>query len=232
MLKRPLVSIITVVYNGEEHLEETILSIINQTYEHVEYIIIDGGSTDGTLKIIKKYEDAIDYWVSKKDSGIYDAMNKGIERASGEWINFINAGDRLIFLDLHSLNSLDTTNSCYYYNEEQQKIKRDPFTKIYLTHNTPCHQSIFYKRDELIPFDISYPIVADFEQMTKMCTRNLQPVYSEHLVYFAKAGFSYESNQDRSWEKLFSRNKIILKNMNIVFFIISLLHSVRIFLKR
>jgi len=70
--KKPLISVITVVFNGEKYLEETITSVINQTYENVEYIIIDGGSTDGTLDIIKRYEDKIDYWVSEKDNGIYD----------------------------------------------------------------------------------------------------------------------------------------------------------------
>jgi len=90
---KPLISVITVVFNGEKYLEETILSVINQTYDNVEYIIIDGGSTDGTLDIIKKYEDYIDYWVSEKDNGIYDAMNKGIDVANGDWINFMNADD-------------------------------------------------------------------------------------------------------------------------------------------
>lgn len=90
---KPLISIITVVYNGEEHLEKTVQSVINQTYDNVEYIIVDGGSSDGTLEIIKKYEDAIDYWVSEKDAGIYDAMNKGVKLCSGEVIGLINADD-------------------------------------------------------------------------------------------------------------------------------------------
>jgi hypothetical protein len=72
---KPSISIITVVYNGEKYLEETIKSVITQTYDNVEYIIIDGGSTDGTLDIIKKYEDYIDYWVSEKDGGMYNAIN-------------------------------------------------------------------------------------------------------------------------------------------------------------
>lgn len=94
---KPLVTIVTVVYNGEQFLEETILSVINQSYDNVEYIIIDGGSTDGTLDIIKKYECAIDYWLSEKDSGIYDAMNKGIKTAShNSWLLVLGADDELL----------------------------------------------------------------------------------------------------------------------------------------
>jgi len=88
-----LVSIITVVYNGEKYLEQTIKSVINQTYKNIEYIIIDGGSTDGTLDIIKKYEEHITYWVSEADKGLYDAMNKGIKIAKGELIGMINSDD-------------------------------------------------------------------------------------------------------------------------------------------
>ncbi len=90
---KPLVSVITVVYNGEKYLEETIQSVINQTYDNVEYIIIDGGSTDGTLDIINKYDDKIDYWVSEKDKGISDAFNKGVKVSKGYYINFQGDGD-------------------------------------------------------------------------------------------------------------------------------------------
>lgn len=90
---KPILTIITAVFNGESHLEETILSVLNQSYENVEFIIIDGGSTDSTLNIIKKYEHAIDYWVSEPDAGISDAFNKGVKVASGDYINFQGDGD-------------------------------------------------------------------------------------------------------------------------------------------
>ena len=96
---KKLVTIITVIFNGESYLEQTILSVINQSYDNVEYIVIDAGSTDNTINIIKRYEDCIDYWVSEKDNGIYDAMNKGISLASGVITNLLNADD--------------------YYNDEQ-----------------------------------------------------------------------------------------------------------------
>lgn len=89
----PLISIITVVYNGVKTIEQTIQSVLNQTYTNIEYIIIDGGSTDGTLDIIKKYEDKIAFWISEKDKGLYDAMNKGISHANGELIGMINSDD-------------------------------------------------------------------------------------------------------------------------------------------
>ena len=93
--KEPLFSIITVVYNGEKFLEKTITSVINQSCKDFEYIIIDGGSTDKSLEIIKKYEKKIDYWVSEKDKGIYDAFNKGLSYAKGDLIGFVNSGDIL-----------------------------------------------------------------------------------------------------------------------------------------
>ena len=90
---KPLISVITVVFNGEKHIEETIQSVINQTYDNVEYIIIDGDSTDGTLDIIRQYECQIDYWVSEPDRGIYDAFNKGLKLSTGVKIGFIGSDD-------------------------------------------------------------------------------------------------------------------------------------------
>jgi glycosyltransferase involved in cell wall biosynthesis len=92
--KNPFFSIITVVYNNEKYLEETIKSILNQSFKNYEYIIIDGGSNDNTLNIIKKYKNKIDYWVSEKDKGIYDAFNKGMMVAQGKFIGIINSDDK------------------------------------------------------------------------------------------------------------------------------------------
>jgi glycosyltransferase involved in cell wall biosynthesis len=90
---QPLVTVITVVLNGAKHLEETIRSVLEQGYENLEYLILDGGSTDGTLEIIHRYENQLDYWVSEPDAGIYDAMNKGLALARGELIALLNSDD-------------------------------------------------------------------------------------------------------------------------------------------
>ena len=90
---KPLFSIITVVYNNEKYLEETIKSVVNQKFQNFEYIIIDGGSSDKTLDIIKRYDSQIDYWISEKDKGIYDAFNKGMSLAKGDFIGIVNSDD-------------------------------------------------------------------------------------------------------------------------------------------
>ena len=92
-LREPLITIITVVKNNEKYLEETIKSVLNQKYKNIEYLVIDGDSKDKTKKIIKKYENYIDYWVSKKDRGIYDAFNIGLSLSNGDYIGFINSDD-------------------------------------------------------------------------------------------------------------------------------------------
>lgn len=90
---KPLITIITAVFNGDTFIEKAIKSVIAQTYTNIEYIIIDGCSTDNTLDIIKKYDGAIDYWISEKDNGIYDAFNKGLAKSTGELIGFLNSDD-------------------------------------------------------------------------------------------------------------------------------------------
>jgi len=91
----PLVSIVTIVLNDADHIEETIQSVLSQSYNYKEYIVIDGGSTDGTLDLIQKYDNQIDYWVSEPDGGVYNAINKGIKQCQGSIIKIINSGDTL-----------------------------------------------------------------------------------------------------------------------------------------
>ena len=106
----PYISIITVVKNGEKYLEETIKSVINQTYKNYEYIVIDGGSKDKTLDIIKKYSDKIDYWVSETDKGLYDAFNKGMQLAKGDFIGIINSDDVYLSKTLEILKKYINNN--------------------------------------------------------------------------------------------------------------------------
>lgn len=101
---RPLVSVVTVVYNSRDHLEETIRSVLSQSYDPVEYVIIDGGSTDGTLDIIRKFEDRIDYWRSEPDGGISDAMNQGILLSTGELVAHLHSDD--YYPDADALSSV------------------------------------------------------------------------------------------------------------------------------
>ncbi len=165
----PLITVITVVFNGAKTLEETIQSVINQTYPNVEYIIIDGGSTDGTLDIIKKYEDRIDYWVSEKDEGIYDAMNKGASVALGSWLYFLGSDDVCFtdaFQKIHK--HLDSTKKAVYGNVifKNKGIIYDgyfsPF-KLAFRKNI-CHQAIFYSKKVFNNFRYNnkYKILADY----------------------------------------------------------------------
>ena len=113
---QPLISIITVVYNCEDYLETTIKSVLQQSYANYEYIIVDGGSRDGTLAIIKQYEDRLDYWISESDRGIYDAMNKGIALAKGKIIGILNSGD------FYSPDALATVAQLYSEQSENDYL--------------------------------------------------------------------------------------------------------------
>lgn len=99
MRLHPVFSIITITYNASRWLEPTILNVLSQSYPDIEYIIIDGASTDGTVDIIKRYESGISSWISEPDKGLYDAMNKGLERATGDYVWFMNAGDTIYTSD-------------------------------------------------------------------------------------------------------------------------------------
>jgi glycosyltransferase involved in cell wall biosynthesis len=146
----PLLSVITVVFNGGAHLEQTILSVTEQNYDNIEYIIIDGGSSDSTLDIIKKYEDRIDYWVSESDRGLYDAMNKAIDASSGTWLNFLNCGDlyaakqvvsQALLCRSHNTDAIYSDHYRYSPNSTAVKRVKCDSGNLYFS-----HQSIVYRR--------------------------------------------------------------------------------------
>jgi len=167
----PKLSIITVSYNSAKTIEKTILSVINQTYKNIEYIIIDGSSTDGTVDIIKKYQDRISYWVSEKDGGIYDAMNKGTSIAHGEYLNFMNSDD-YFFSNSALEESVEFLNGEYDIVYGNMELRDDSFKQIrnipspkYLWMGHMSHQSSFIKRSTMLKYkyNTSNRIVADYE---------------------------------------------------------------------
>lgn len=165
----PLISIITVVYNNAACLEQCIKSVVAQSYQNLEYIVIDGGSTDGTLDTIQRYGGRIDFWLSESDSGIYDAMNKGIEVARGAWLYFLGADDVLARPDVvavvapHLADSLDLVYGAVRYPDG--KVVRSGIGPRTLLHNTVHHQGAFYNASlfRRWRYDASLRIVSDYE---------------------------------------------------------------------
>lgn len=163
-------SIITVNYNNCEGLRKTIESVVNQTYKDFEYIIIDGGSTDGSVDVIREYAGRIDYWVSEPDKGIYNAMNKGILKATGEYLNFMNSGD--CFYDNEVLNDFSKYGEDVVlgkYKKESCEFGLghvyDDVTMIDLCKGSFNHQSAFMRRIlfENNLYDEHYKIVSDWK---------------------------------------------------------------------
>ena len=168
----PYLSIVTVVFNDVNHIEETILSVIGQSCENTEYIVIDGGSTDGTLDVINKYRDCIDYLISESDVGIYDAMNKGISVATGNWINFMNAGDIFIpdiFPEIcHSLDNRFPLCK-FLVRVEHGDIHKERASPKYLSRHMLNHQGIFYRSDciKYQQFDPDLKIIGDLKHLVE-----------------------------------------------------------------
>ena len=200
-------SIITVVLNKSNFTEETIKSVIKQS-DDIEYIIIDGGSTDGTLDIIKKYENSVNLWISEKDHGIYDAMNKGIKYSSGKYIGIINSGD------LYSTNALTIIKNYltktepidFIFGTVKKKILKSGFkkNKIYWSFDFyPSHSSGFFISNkvqrELGLYDTSFKLSADhdlFFRLIKNKFKGIATRESELIGHFKKDGGSYSSTFD------------------------------------
>ena len=165
------VSVVTVCRNVVKALETTMQSVFMQTYDNLEYIIIDGGSTDGSYELIEKHKDSIDYWVSEPDKGIYDAMNKAIAVATGEWIIFMNAGDTFAAPDVvEKVFSVNRDGSDVVYGDCIKVIDGKPVVlKPHPQRNSHrmnfSHQCVFTRTAVLKkePFDTRYKLSADFK---------------------------------------------------------------------
>lgn len=166
-------SIITINYNNRDGLRKTIESVVGQTFCDFEYIIIDGGSTDGSVEVIKEYADRIDYWVSEKDKGIYNAMNKGVFAAHGKYLLFLNSGDYLCnkeVINSFYLLSSDTDFVCGNIITDKGGGLKSPqkVTMNYFLYGTLPHPSSFIKRTlfNAHPYDERYKIAGDWEFFT------------------------------------------------------------------
>lgn len=181
---RPLLSVVTVVRNGERHLEATIHSVLDQTYDNVEYIVVDGASKDSTLNIVRRYEGVLDYWVSEPDGGIYEAMNKGLALAMGDAIGILNADDRYAPDALEcAARALTETHADYTYGSVARiddagritsvthPLSPERFAERCITQGPFPHPSVFVRRrvyDRIGTFDTGFRIAADRDFIARM----------------------------------------------------------------
>lgn len=213
---KPLVSVITVVLNGFKYLEQTIQSVLNQSYDNVEYIIIDGGSTDGTVDIIRKYEEAIDYWVIEPDEGLYDAMNKGIVLSTGKFLYFLGADDFLFnVLDKISSNLTEDSKICYgNVLRGNNTIYDGKFNLYKIFKRNICHQAIFYPRNIFIlkgNFNTRYNTVADYD-LNLRCWADKKIVFEHCPLLIANYGDGGRSSQLK--DERFEKDKAMLIKNN------------------
>ena len=228
---KPLITIITVTYNCKNLLERTILSVLNLSYDNIEFIIVDGESTDNTLKIIKKYNNKIDYWISQKDKGIYNAMNKGSKYANGDAIFFLNAGDKLRNKEFIKLIALFEKNKKLYGNNFVL-CGNHIFTKGYpgfkfLKNNfipslgrLPSHQSMLIPRKLQLKnlYDEDFPISADKDFKLKIYLKNIKFVIENYIVCLSLPGgkSQYIKTHINLKNRTFEMFSIFRKNYNFI----------------
>jgi len=232
-VKKKIISIITATYNAEKYLEKLIISVIPHLSDSIEFIIIDGASTDRTLQIIKKYSRFISYWESKKDRGIYDAFNKGIQKSNSEFVCFVGADD--ILLDNYSkifLKAIQNNNDYNYFSSKavvDGKVYGKNFTyndlkdemcavHVGSLHRRSLFQSVGY-------FSLEYKIAEDYNFLIK-CKINLKNYFvNEPTVIINSNGISNRKYLKTFFEVFLIRKKNKLKNiyLNIILFLFDVL---------
>ena len=197
MSVNPKLTVITIVYNNAKDIERTMLSVLNQSYKNIEYILIDGASTDGTIDIINLYKDRLAQFVSAPDKGIYDAMNKGLALATGDYVLFMNSGDEIYAPETVAAVFASAPSGDIYYGETEmfdenwnslgQRRHRAP--KHFSWHSFKfgmniSHQAIYIKRSLTQPFDLKYKYSSDIDWILKAAKKSSNNV-NTHL-YVAK----------------------------------------------
>lgn len=225
----PKLSIITIVYNNVRDIERTIKSIVNQTYKNIEYIIIDGKSTDGTLAVIEQYKTQIAKIVSEPDKGIYDAMNKGLKMATGDYILFMNSGDEIY--DEHTVEDIFETSpgaDIYYgetemYNDNWESLGRrrheapEEFNWTSFKYGmNVSHQAIYIRRSIIVPYDLTYKYSSDIDWIIKAAKKASSIVnVNRYVAKYLVGGMSKKKHRESLKErfKIFSKYYGVLPNM-------------------
>lgn len=197
---KPTISIITVVYNNVRDIAYTIESVLGQSYPYVEYIVVDGASTDGTMEVVGNYSDRISKIVSEKDKGIYDAMNKGLRMATGDYVLFLNSGDELYGSTTLACVVEQGKGADIIYGEtklvdEQRQIIGDRRHKVPIHFDwksfrygmSICHQAIYVRRSIADPYDTQYQLSADIDWVIRAAkkaksTQNVHAFVAKYLV--------------------------------------------------
>ena len=221
---RALVTVITVVFNGERYLKDTIQSVVGQTYKNIEYIIIDGGSTDATLDIIREFEDQIDYWMSEPDAGIYDAMNKGVMLARGDIIGILNSDDyyepNAVDQAVKQFNQNENTiihgalnyfqSNDFAFRLDSEHTSRESLKRMVELHPTMFVPAGIYKNVGL--YDLDFPSIADWDFAIRCHRRGIKFTYLDSvLTNFRLGGESSRTTVHRAREKWRLRKKYGLK---------------------
>jgi len=224
----PKLTVITVVFNNVQHIERTLLSVINQTYSNIEYIVVDGGSTDGTTTVIQQYAHRISRWISEPDQGIYDAMNKGLAMATGDYVLFMNSGDEIY--DAHTVEEVFATapGAAIYYGEtemydanwESLGLRRhgipEQFTwRSFRYGMNISHQAIYIRLSITRPYDLRYKLSADIDWIIRAAKKvdaseivNTKRLVAKYLV----GGMS----KKRHWESLQERFLIFTEHYGFI----------------